>query len=120
VVRIHALSLQILANLTYACIFFLRPHQGGARLVQAGQKIHESVLEMIDDDEYVPTAEIYNQIGWDIEELEDKGIVEKDLFASARNVILDLQALEKTGRCEISDGHLNVLETLCSTSKFVR
>jgi hypothetical protein len=87
-------------------------------LVQDGQLIHESVFEM--DNEYEPTAELYGKNEWVIEKLDEKGILEKDLYASARGVMQELEKRKKEGRCELKVGELDVLEVLSSHGKFVR
>jgi hypothetical protein len=66
---------------------------------------------------YSPTAEIHDQSKWDKKELEPKGLLETDLFASARGVLKEIEDHMKANPCEISGVQLSILETLSSSGK---
>jgi hypothetical protein len=92
---------------------------GGARLIQEGQLIHESVFKRMaeSEDEYLPKAVFSNGSSWrSLALLMPDHLVERDPYASAELVLSNLKNPETS---KLTDGDFNVLSTLVASGKFI-
>jgi hypothetical protein len=77
--------------------------------VQPGQRIHESVFQLIGED-YVPSALLHNGFQWsDIRRLK-KEIMEPDLFTNASTLMKKLEGLS-----DVSEEDSHALLTLIAS-----
>jgi hypothetical protein len=118
---------------------FYRPHCGGPRQVQPGQRIHESVFESVfnpkkdgskkgkrKSQHYKPKAHIGNGILWEdrkkVEEQLENIRIERDEYSSPDTVLKSIgESLKKSGtsgnESGVSEKDLDVLATLASSGK---
>jgi hypothetical protein len=92
---------------------FSSPHLCGPRQLQPGQLIHESVFREMDNGIYRPKAHFYDkEIQWDLENLEARGMVEKDPYTQAGHL---LSQFEKTN--SVSKEDFDAFPMLAETGK---
>ncbi|KAI0052938.1 hypothetical protein FA95DRAFT_1601309 [Auriscalpium vulgare] len=91
-----------------------RPHLGRARQVKAGQMIHESVFQIIEQEVYEPFARLPDHLQWDKKTLEASNMLEGDAYASAAITIAQLKSATEKNQ-PLSPEHQNALATLPSS-----
>ncbi|KAI0039159.1 hypothetical protein FA95DRAFT_1612794 [Auriscalpium vulgare] len=89
------------------------PHLGRARQVKAGQMIHESVFEIIEQGDYMPFASLPDNGRWDRKTLECSNMLEGDAYASAAITLAQLKSATEKNQ-KMSPEHQNSLTTLAS------
>jgi hypothetical protein len=89
----------------------LRLHGGEPRRVQRGQRIHESVFELIGKG-YTPLALLHNEIQWEDVYRQKERLMEPDLFTNAQELMNKLEEKE-----EVSEEDTHALLTLLASGK---